>query len=690
MVQPARQQPEDRPARRRDALFFNRELSWIDFNARVLSEATNTANPLLERLKFLAIFSNNLDEFFMIYVPGMRERAERSEGGPRNVVSNLRAIRSRLQPLLAEQYRCFRELMELLAAHGVRLLPYAELCSSEQASLCDYFEREVLPVLTPLAVDASHPFPFISNLSLSLAVTLEDPRNEALHFARIKVPEPPALPRLISVPGNPGSFVLLEQVIAARLERLFPGQVVRAVYPFRVTRNADLELQESTDLHNILETIEEELPKRRFGELERLEIDSQMPPEISRTLIEALEASEDEVYVLDGPLNLGDLMPLAELDIPELRDETFTAPIPPALVGTADPFSAVRQGDVLLCHPYQSFDAITQLIQKAAEDPAVLAIKHTLYRTSDDSSIPAALVEAAANGKQVACLIEIKARFDEANNISWAKHLEKAGVHVVYGFPNLKTHCKVTLIVRRERDGLRSYVHVSTGNYNPRTATVYADVGLLTCAPEFGQDAAELFNYLTGYSRQEEWRRFLVAPASLRIRLLQLIEREKQTALQGGEGHVIAKMNSLVDPPLIEALYDASQAGVRIDLIVRGMCCLKPGVHGLSDNIRVVSIVGRFLEHARIFYFRSGGEEEVYIGSADWMPRNLDRRVEVIAPVLDPEPRKTLVRDILQLQLMDNTQSWELKSSGKYVRIRPAAGETRVNSQAMLLAKLAG
>lgn len=671
-------------------LFFNRELSWLEFNARVLDEANNPRNPLLERLKFLAIFSSNLDEFFMIYVSGMRERVSQETGKlptEQSYLDDLRAIKARLEPLLKAQYDCYRALLPCLAQHGVHIDSYQNLGDKEKAALTTYFEKQVFPVLTPLAVDPGHPFPYISNLSLSLAVIVRDPLSGQQRFARVKVPEPSALPRMVPVPGHTYRYIYLEELIIAHLDRLFVGMEILGAYPFRITRNADLELQEhvATDL---LEFIEEALVRRRFGEVERVEFTSEMPEEIRRTIIAGVKALEEEVYTVDGPLALNDLMPIASLDIPELRDPPFTPSIPPALRGAQNPFDAIKKQDILLHHPYQSFDCVTDFLRAAADDPNVLTIKHTLYRTSGDSPILNALMDAALNGKQVACLVELKARFDEANNITWARQLENAGVHVVYGLLGLKTHCKVTLIVRREVDGLRRYLHVGTGNYNPRTATVYTDIGLLTCDDDFGADATELFNYLTGYSHQKNYRRFLVAPINLRSRLLELIEREISVHRADTPGRIIAKMNALVDPEIIQSLYRASQAGVQIDLIVRGMCCLRPGVPGLSENIRVISIVGRFLEHSRIFYFHNGGNEDIYIGSADWMPRNLDRRIEVVVPILDPNNRKELL-EVLQIMLEDNMQAWDLHPDGCYTRRRPALGEAERSSQRILLQRLA-
>ena len=672
-------------------LFFQREISWLEFNSRVLEEALNPVNPLLERLKFLSIFSNNLDEFFMIYVPGMRDRLDEETGRQmteRDILARLRVIQTKLEPMLAMRYHCLQELLPQLARYGIRLLGHEDLDAEQKEQLRVYFEREIFPVLTPLAVDPGHPFPYISNLSLSLAVVIYDPVTGLEHFARVKVPTKPVLPRLVPIAGENWHYILLEDLITAHIGQLFGGMEVRACYPFRVTRNADLEIQENAT-NDLLELIEEELAKRRFGEVERLELAAMMPQEIrQRIIMELGNVSPEEVYVVEGPLNIADFMPLSFIDVPELRDPPFVPAVPARLRGNVDMFEVIRQGDILLHHPYQSFGCVTDFLHLAAADPNVLTIKHTLYRTNDDSPILEALIEAADNGKQVACLVELKARFDEANNISWAKQLEKAGVHVVYGLLGLKTHSKVTLVVRREAEGLRRYVHVGTGNYNPKTAAIYTDLGLLTCNPEFGADATDLFNFLTGYSRQEQYRQFLVAPVTLRKRLLEMIEREAEKHTQKNPGHIIAKMNSLVDPTLIRALYTASQKGVQIDLIIRGMCCLRPGVPGLSENIRVVSIIGRFLEHSRLCYFRNGGEEEVYIGSADWMSRNLDRRVEVVVPIINVEKRRILHDQMLKMLLEDNCQAWDLQTDGSYLRRKPLPGQHRRNSQMLLLETL--
>lgn len=680
----ARPRKPDSQRRSKADLFFIRELSWLDFNARVLSEAANKKNPLLERVKFLAIFANNLDEFFMIHVPGMMERSVAEAALPVNerTFATIAQIHARLEPLLEQQFACFQELIPEIARYGVQLIRYQDLTAQQKEAMCRYFEAEVFPVLTPLAVDPGHPFPYISNLSLSLAVVVHDPRTGIDRFARVKVPARAVLPRLVRV-GPGWQYTLLEEVITAHIGSLFAGMEVRACYPFRITRDADLELQEES-ADDLLEMIEEELSKRRFGNVVRIELARAMPADIRQRLMEELEATEEQVYTIDGPLNMADLFTLASIDIPELRDSPFSPGIPAPLRGQGDTFSAIRKGDILLHHPYQAFSCVSDLLSYAAADPQVLTIKHTLYRSSGDSPILKALTTAADNGKQVACVVELKARFDEANNISWARQLEKSGVHVVYGLLGLKTHCKVTLIVRREGDRLRRYVHIGTGNYNPKTAAVYTDIGVLTCNPAFGADATDLFNFLTGYAHQENYRKFLVAPTTARKRLFSMVERETKAHSEDNPGRILAKMNALVDPQLIKALYQASQKGVQVDLIIRGMCCLRPGVPGLSDNIRVISIVGRFLEHSRIFYFRNGGQEEIYFGSADWMPRNLDRRVEVIAPVEDPAIRRTILRDLEEL-LQDNCQAWDLHPQGQYVRRTPQSGAVVIDSQHDLL-----
>lgn len=681
------------PRVRKPSQYLNREISWLEFNARVLDEARNPIHPLLERLKFLAIFSNNLDEFFMIHIPGMRERADEETGRhptEETTRERLQAIHARVKPLLELQYLYYNEIMNALKEHGICIHPYASLPSDQKTYLRRYFEEEVFPVLTPLAVGPGHPFPYISNLSLSLAVIVHDKHNKKEHFARVKVPTHPVLPRFIPLDGNTTEFVLLEEVVAAHIDRLFPGMEIRATYPFRITRNADIELPED-ETDDLMEMIEQNLQRRRFGAVERLEVAASMPDAVRKTLFDEMDdVRHEEMYSVQAPMNMADYFMLAGLDIPALKDVPFTPGIPPALKTSTDTFASIREGDILLHHPYQSFECVSDLLRNAANDPQVLTIKHTLYRTSGDSPIIQALIDAAENGKQVACLVELKARFDEANNITWAKQLEKSGVHVVYGWIGLKTHCKVTLIVRRESSGLRRYVHIGTGNYNPRTAKVYTDIGILTCDPNFGSDATDLFNFLTGLSRQESYSKFLVAPLTLRNRLKALIDREIAHSTPEKPGRIILKMNALVDPKLIQSLYRASQNGVKVDLIIRGMCCLRPQVPTLSENIRVMSIVGRFLEHSRIFYFENGGNAEVYFGSADWMTRNLDRRVEVVVPVTAPENRRILKEEVLEVMLRDNCQAWELDEAGNYTRRTPKQGEERFNAQEALLNQLSG
>ncbi len=676
---------------RKPSQYLNRELSWLNFNARVLDEARNPIHPLLERLKFLAIFSNNLDEFFMIHIPGMRERADDETG--RRITEEatrerLRGIHDRLKPLLELQNRYYNEILAELKEFGVCITPYSLLPSDQKTYLRRYFEEEVFPVLTPLVVGPGHPFPYISNLSLSLAVIIHDAHTKKEHFARVKVPTHPVLPRFIRLQGAEHEFVLLEEVVAEHIDRLFPGMEIRATYPFRITRNADIELPED-ETDDLMEMIEQNLQRRRFGEVERVEVAASMPEAVRKTLFDEIdEVRHEEMYTVHAPMNMADFFMLAGLDIPALRYAPFVAGIPPALRNNADAFEAIREGDILLHHPYQSFECVSDLLSRAAVDPQVLTIKHTLYRTSGDSPIIQALIDAAENGKQVACLVELKARFDEANNITWAKQLEKSGVHVVYGWIGLKTHCKVTLIVRREESGLRRYVHIGTGNYNPSTAKVYTDIGVLTCDPNFGSDATDLFNFLTGLSRQDSYHKFLVAPITLRNRLKALIDREIAHSTPEKPGHIILKMNALVDPKLIQSLYRASQNSVKVDLIIRGMCCLRPGVANLSENIRVTSVVGRFLEHSRIFYFENGGNAEVYFGSADWMTRNLDRRVEVVVPVASAENRRILKEEVLDVMLQDNCQAWELDGEGKYTRHSPKANEARFSAQEALLDRL--
>jgi polyphosphate kinase len=668
------------------ALYINRELSWLEFNARVLHEAFDPRNRLLERLKFLSIFSTNLDEFYMVRVAGLRRQiaAGVQHVGPDGMTPSqqLAGITARVAELVEQQGKCLYDLLlPELGERGIKIVRIEELTPEEWQVVDQFFEAQVFPVLTPLAVDPGHPFPYISNLSLSLAVQVYDPATSSTRFARVKVPK--VLPRWIPF-GRPNQFVPLERVIGANLGSLFPGMEIKGFSTFRVTRYSDLELAHSDEDEDLLTIIEEQVFQRRFAEVVRVEVQRGTPPELRELLLgELLEDQPPEMPALTeadlvetGPLlDLGDLMWLATMEIPELRDPPFVAATPPELKDTSRSiFDAIKAGDILLHHPFDSFPAsVEHFLTSAAVDPAVLAIKMTLYRTSGDTAIVRALTEAALRGKQVAVLIELQARFDEVNNITWARTLEGFGVHVAYGLPGLKTHTKTVLVVRREPDGIRRYSHIGSGNYNSKTAHVYTDLGLLTCSSSIGADLTDLFNTLTGFSHQADYRNLLVAPANMRRRFTEMVDREAENAKAGKPARIIAKMNALVDADIIQHLYDASQAGVRIDLIVRGICCLRPGIAGISDNIKVMSIVGRFLEHSRIFYFENGGEEEMYFGSADWMPRNFDRRVEVITPIQDRElhPR---VCSLLETCLADNRQAWDLSPDGMYTQRNPGDG----------------
>ncbi len=686
------------PPMLKPSLYINRELSWIEFNGRVLEEAFDERNLLLERLKFLTITQSNLDEFFMVRVSGIREQVksgvvEKSPDGM-SPYEELVAMRGRLIPMLEAQAALWREALQpALAAQGIQVLNYTDLNVAQQRAMREYFERMVFPVCTPLAVDPGHPFPHISNLSLNLAVELLDPDGQR-RFARVKVPN--VLPRLVPVPSDKpegrhraSAFVWLEQVLAAHLGMLFPEMQLIEVHPFRVIRDADLEIQE-LEAADLLETIERSLARRRFGSTVALCHNPGLPHDIRTLLADNLELDDNDIYPVSGPLGLSDLYDLTKLDRPDLKDASFIQRVPAVLRGDRDIFSAIQQGDIMLHHPFDSFAPVVDFIRAAATDPNVLAIKQTLYRVGSHSPIVEALLEAAEAGKQVAVLVELKARFDEENNIEWARALEQAGVHVTYGLLGLKTHCKVALVVRKEGEGIRRYVHLGTGNYNPATARGYTDVGLLTVRPEIGADASELFNYLTGYSKQTVYRTLLVAPISLRAGLLARIEREIKRQRKHGDGRLIFKMNGLTDPAFIEALYRASQTGVQADLIVRGMCCLRPGVPGVSENIRVISIVGRFLEHSRLYYFRNGGDEELLMGSADLMPRNLDNRVETLVPVQDDAIRNYLINDVLEAYLRDTAKSRILQADGSYTRRLPPPDAAPVDSQALLLARSTG
>jgi polyphosphate kinase len=674
------------------ALYINRELSWLLFNKRVLEEAWDPRHPLLERVKFLAIFGSNLDEFFMIRVSGLQ--AQRSEGiadvaaDGMTPTEALALIAARVDELLTDADACWRELQNLLRREGIEVKHYHDLNAGDRAALATYFETEVFPILTPLAVDPGHPFPHISNLSLNLAVVVRDP-GVGERFARMKVPG--TLPRLVPVPAcdadnpqAPARYVWLEEVIAAHVGALFPGLQAVAAYPFRVTRNADIEIQED-EAEDLLRTVEANVRERHFGFVTRLEVTSAMPPRIRDLLVENLEMDPRNVVVFDGAMGHSSLMELMKLDRPGLKDPPHVPRAPAVLATGEDVFSVLSRQDVLLHHPFDAFAPVIDLVKAAAHDGHVRAIKQTLYRLGANSPLVHALIEARDADTQVTVLVELKARFDEENNIEWARALEQAGVHVVYGLIGLKTHCKMLLIVRREPGGIRRYLHLGTGNYNATTARFYTDFSLMTSDPALGADASDLFNYLTGYSRQRTFRKLLVAPINLRERVAAMIERETENARAGRPARLIFKMNALVDPQMIDLLYAASRAGVRVDLIVRGICCLRPGVKGISDNITVISVVGRFLEHSRVYYFENGGAAEVYMGSADLMQRNLDRRVEVLFPIEDAGLREHVVRDILQVILADNVQARRLLPDGSYERVRPEPRKRRIDSQAGFL-----
>ncbi len=675
-------------------LLFNRELSWLEFNRRVLEEALDLSQPLLERLKFLSIFSTNLDEFFMIRVSGIKQQIE--EGITElsldglTPIAQLKKINEKLHEILPEQMRSLKDdLLPELAKQGIVITPYRALSDRERRALSAYFMENVFPVLTPQAVDPSHPFPYISNLSLNLGVMIQ-PSDEISkvspatnlsepRFARVKVP--PLVSRLVPVGDSGTEFTFLEEVIAAHVDALFPGMQVSESHVFRITRDADIEIRED-EANDLLQTMEEQLRKRRFGTAVRLEVSSTMPGEMMRYLATNLNLTADDVYVIDGPLSVPDLMDLYGSNRPELKDKPLVASLPAPLRGGESIFEVMKRQDILVHHPYNSFSTVVDFINSAATDPDVLAIKMTLYRTGQDSPIVRSLMEASERGKQVAVLVELKARFDEENNIEWARRLERAGVHVVYGLLGLKTHCKLALVVRREGDTLRRYLHIGTGNYNPATAKIYTDLGLFTTDAQIGKDATDLFNYLTGLSRQTQFRRLLIAPVNLRERFSELVEREITNHQAGRPARIIVKVNSLTDTKLVRELYRASQAGVPVDLIVRGICSLRPGVPGLSDKIKVTSIVGRFLEHSRIFYFEHAGEEEIYIGSADWMLRNLNRRVELVTPIDDQKLKRHLKDEILDICLRDNVKARRLQVDGTYERVRPAEGEEVIDSQA--------
>ena len=672
--------------------YLNRELSWLEFNARVLEEAADRTNPTLERVKFLSIVSSNLDEFFEIRVAGLQEQLYAGlepQDFPADGLApaeQLARIDQRVHHLVGEQYRLLHEeLIGDLQNSGIQWVRLPGLSPSEQTYVNELFANSIYPVLTPLAIDPGHPFPHVHNKSLNIALRVERTHANQLQelFAVVQVPG--VLDRVVILPGPPDRirFVLLEDVIADHLGTLFGGFRVLEHTVFRVTRNTDLIIDEDA-AEDLLQTIEEHLRQRLHGDAVRLEIADAANERFVQMLVGALDLHPRDVYRVQGPVDLTVMMALHRLDgFRALKDEPLVPGLPPAFASGGDVFELIRNQDILVHHPFESFSSVVNFIDRAADDPQVLAIKQTLYRTSGASPIIRALERAAQNGKQVTALVELKARFDEENNIVWARSLEHAGVHVVYGVVGLKTHCKASLVVRRESDGIRRYVHLATGNYNPTTARVYTDLGLFTARPDFGVDTSELFNLLTGYSQGRRWRKFLVAPLGLREQVVELIDREARNAQSGKPARIIAKMNALVEPMVIDALYRAARSGVKIDLIVRGTCCLRPGIPGLSENIRVISIVDRFLEHSRIFFFENAGESEVFLGSADWMPRNFLRRIEVMFPVEDARLKARLTQELLPRILSDNVKARELRADATYVRVHPADGQEPVRSQAV-------
>jgi len=685
-----------RPIPENPNLFINREVSWIRFNRHVLDEAYDTSHPLLEQVKFLAIFANNLDEYFMIRVSGLQRQVTKgvlkSPPDGMTPTQQLDAIRQMLIPELEAQSNLWNnELLPQLDKAGIHIHHYADLSDEQKRVMHTFFVNEIFPVLTPLAFDSAHPFPFISNLSLNLAIIISDPSKKE-YFARVKVPTN-LFSRLVRVPEPSGTirsddsdvdFVFLEEIITAHLDLLFPGLEVIAAFPFRITRDADLDI-EVDEASDLLTTVEEIMEQRAKGKPVRIELDCSMHENICHMLEKKLGVTSSMIYRISHPVGMADLMELMSLDRPDLKDTPFLPSIPGELSEGKDIFSAIRRRDIMLYHPYDSFTPVVNFLRQAAHDPDVLAIKITLYRVGPNSPIVNALMEARENGKAVAALIELKARFDEGNNIGWARALEHEGVHVVYGVIGLKVHAKLCMVVRREKDGIRQYMHLGTGNYNATTSRIYTDFGYFTCDRQIGEDVANLFNFLTGYARIEKYQKLLVAPVTLRNGIIDRIDREIALHQEHGNGRIIFKMNALIDPLCIAALYRASQAGVKIDLQVRGICCLRPGIAGVSENITVSSIVGRFLEHARIYYFHNGGADEVFLGSADLMPRNLDRRVEVLFPVKSPPLRTAITSTILPVQLNDTIKVRLLQSDGSYVRKKPSADAPPLNAQTWLV-----
>jgi polyphosphate kinase len=678
------------------SLYINRELSWLEFNRRVLEEAQDPGVPLLERLKFLAIFSSNLDEFFMVRVGGLQQKVisgvARGSGADRMPPQEqMERISQMVRPMVAEQNHLVKDVvLPELVKEGIVIRRRKDLTESERRYIRELFRKEVYPVLTPLAIDPGHPFPHLYNKTLNLAVLMRRPKTDEELVAFVQVPS--VLPRFVPLPTEPGKdnqpkhlFVPLETVIRLHFDELFPGMMLQNDVVFRVTRDSEYEIDDE-EVEDLLKAIEEEVRKRKRGNAVRLDIEAGGPPEIEQFLMTALDLEPLDVYSVPGLLDLTGLFQLCALPgYPHLRDPQFTPQAVPEFSLAPNLWAAIRQRDILVHHPYESFNPVVDFVETAATDDRVLAIKQTLYRTSADSAILRALQRAGDAGKQVTAVIELKARQDEERNIQWAKELEKAGVHVVFGFIGLKTHCKVALVVRREEDGIRRYVHLGTGNYNPQTARVYTDLGFFTCDPVLCEDATVLFNYLTGYGELPEWRKLVVAPSRMQTFMLEKIEQEIRHQEAKREGRIIAKINGLLEPAIVQALYRASQAGVKIDINCRGISALRPGIPGVSENIRVTSIVDRFLEHSRIYYFGNAGKPDVYIGSADWMDRNLSRRVEVIWPIEQPDLKVRLIEEILATTLADNVKARELQTDGSYRRVAPAAGEEAIRSQQRFL-----
>ncbi|HYV35572.1 MAG TPA: polyphosphate kinase 1 [Gemmataceae bacterium] len=672
------------------SLYINRELSWLEFNRRVLEEARDARVPLLERLKFLAIFGSNLDEFFMVRVGGLLQKlhaginvgsgADRLP--PRDQLEKIRQI---VRQCIGEVHKCLtEEILPALEKDGIVVRSPKDLTEADRKHLAEVFRREVYPVLTPLGIDPTHPFPHLLNKSLNIAVLLRRPAHAEKLFAVVQVPS--VLPRFVALPAERGHvFIALETVIRLQLSVLFPGLELESATVFRVTRDSEYEIDDD-EVEDLLKAIEEEIRKRRRGDAVRLEIEAEAPGEVETFLTDALALDPADVFKIPGMLDLTGLFQIHGLPgYAQFRDPSFTPQPVPEFLQATNLWAAIRARDILVHHPYESFSHVLDFIEQAAVDERVLAIKQTLYRTSSDSPIVKALQRAADNGKQVTAIIELKARLDEERNIHWSRELEKSGVHVVYGFVGLKTHCKVALVVRREEDGIRRYVHLATGNYNPQTARIYTDFGFFTCNTDFCEDVSALFNYLTGYCELPQWRKLILAPSRMQAFMIDKIEQEAALQKSGKEGRIIAKLNGLLEPVVIQALYKASQAGVKIDIICRGICALRPQLAGVSDNIRVFSIVDRFLEHSRVFYFGNGGDPQVYVGSADWMDRNLSRRVEVIFPIDAPELKQRLIREALAISLGDNEKARELLPDGSYRRVTPAASQAPLRSQQRFL-----